>query len=284
VRSVAIFGPASSARALRPFQSEGVAFSVGEALLTTAPDAALIFGGDGTVHRHLAALAEWRVPLLVVPTGSGNDFAHALGIAGTAQAAAAWQRFLQNKSATRDIDLGTITAGGKTVYFCNIGGLGLDSAANRRANAMPRWLRAHGGYIIAALAAILECHPVSMTLTLPSEDRSISGEAALLAFANGPSYGGGLRIAPRARLDDGALDFCFVGAAGRGRLLRLFSAVFSGQHIGLPGVQYGSASRLIIETAAPADVYADGEYICRTPIDVGVLPRALRVIAPPDRS
>ena len=102
----------------------------------------------------------------------------------------------------------------------------------------------------------------------------------VVAFANTPTYGGGIRIAPQALLDDGRLEICVVARMARLRLLRLFPAVFSGRHLKLPEVNYFQADRLRIETDEPLDVYADGEYVCRTPIEVNVERAALQVIVP----
>ena len=102
----------------------------------------------------------------------------------------------------------------------------------------------------------------------------------MVAFANGPTYGGGLRIAPAADFADGQLDVCFVRQVGKARLLQLMPRVFSGRHVNLPEVEYFKVSSLRLETDVPLDVYADGEFVCRTPVEVSVVPRALRVIAP----
>ena len=92
----------------------------------------------------------------------------------------------------------------------------------------------------------------------------------LVAFANTPTYGGGIRIAPDARLDDGKMEVCVVEAMAKMRLLRLFPSVFSGRHLTLAEVKYFQAHRLRIETEKPAEVYADGEYVCSTPVEVRV--------------
>src|SRR5205085_11920925 len=122
----------------------------------SAADAALVFGGDGTVHRHLPELHATQTPLLVVPSGSGNDFARALGLRSRADALAAWRKFLAGEVRPRAIDLGVVTSAAQpdaTHLFCCVGGAGLDAEANRLANAMPRWLRARGGYLLAVALA-----------------------------------------------------------------------------------------------------------------------------------
>jgi diacylglycerol kinase (ATP) len=251
-----------------------------------AADAAIIFGGDGTVHHYLSDLSRTKIPLLMVPRGSGNDFARALGIHTDAEALAAWSGLLSTGH-FREIDLGIIAPLGDISLsphlFCNVGGVGLDSEANRRANAMPRWLRGRGGYLLSVLAAIRSFSAKQFLVQMQqtsSVQKTIDEPGMMVAFANGPTYGGGLRIAPRAHVADGRLDVCFVRKLARGRLLRLVPKVFSGTHLQLPEVEYFKAARLRIETEVPLDVYADGEFVCRTPIEVSVVPNALRVIVP----
>ena len=94
VRAVALLGPHAKQHHVRPFEMPGVnLFSGNELDPTDQPDAALIFGGDGTVHRHLGGLALKQIPTLIVPVGSANDFAQSIGIASVEQALAAWRRF-----------------------------------------------------------------------------------------------------------------------------------------------------------------------------------------------
>jgi diacylglycerol kinase family enzyme len=101
----------------------------------------------------------------------------------------------------------------------------------------------------------------------------------LAAFANTPSFGGGMRIAPQAKMDDSLLDVCIVGEIAPFRLLRLFPSVYSGRHLNIREVEYFKASRARIDTEHPLDVYADGEFVCRTPVQVGMHPAALKVVA-----
>jgi diacylglycerol kinase (ATP) len=102
----------------------------------------------------------------------------------------------------------------------------------------------------------------------------------VVAFANAPSYGGGMKIAPHAQLDDGRLDVCVIGPMNRWKMFCLFPTVYFGRHLSIPQVEYFQADRFKLDTKEPHDVYADGEYVCRTPIEVGVARGALRVIVP----
>src|SRR6185312_16038859 len=118
-------------------------------------EAALIFGGDGTVHRNLSELSKYKIPTLVVPSGSGNDFAKAIGIGNATIALETWKRFCTKGENTREIDLGLVRSStGSETLFCSVAAIGMDAEANRLANAMPSWLRRRGGYIVAALCAL----------------------------------------------------------------------------------------------------------------------------------
>ncbi len=132
-----------------------------------------------------------------------------------------------------------------TRYFCCVAGVGLDGAVAQRANRLPRWLRAHGGYVLSLAPAIYTFSPLPMKiLTSAGKDDSASWTTRsdqptlLAAFANTPSYGGGMRIAPRAKMDDGLLDVCIVGAVAPFRLFRLFPSVYSGRHLNIREVEY----------------------------------------------
>jgi diacylglycerol kinase (ATP) len=254
-------------------------------------DAVLVFGGDGSLHRQLASLAAGGAPVLCVPTGSGNDFARAIGVRCVADALRAWGKFCRGAENVRSVDLGEIVCAPaahnsqlttQNSLYCCIGGAGLDSEVNRRANLLPAWLRGHGGYVLSIPAALLAFQPPKISMELFDSDSfgGICETATLVAFANAPSYGDGMRIAPRALLDDGKLDVCFVRRTSKLRLLRLFPRVFSGGHLAYPEVEYAQCSGVKIESERPLDIYADGELIGRTPAEVRVVPRALRVIVP----
>jgi len=100
----------------------------------------------------------------------------------------------------------------------------------------------------------------------------------LAAFANTPVYGGGMKVAPRAKMDDGLLDVCIVGGVNPFKLFCMFPTVYAGRHLKIREVEYFHASRVRVETEHPLDVYADGEYVCRTPVEVGVHRGALKVV------
>jgi len=288
MRAAVIFGLGSDEKDLRPFQENSPdTWLIGLPARASEADAILIFGGDGTVHRHLGQLVKLQLPVLVVPCGSGNDFARALGLRSVRDALQAWQKFSSGGKA-RSIDLGIIATlppgEPHEHYFCCVGGVGLDSEVARRANQLPRWLRGHGGYVVSLPAALFKFAPLPMTISLPSSEHPdtfvphCEKPTVLAAFANASTYGGGMKIAPRAQLDDGKLDLCVISDINKLKLFCLFPSVYIGRHLGMAEVEYVQTNRLRIETKNPLAVYADGEYVCETPIEVRVAPRAMRVI------
>ena len=104
-----MLAPFAKEHLVRPFELEGVNIFTGNELdPTDEPDAALIFGGDGTLHRHLGTLALKKIPTLAVPVGSANDFAATMGIHSVADALLTWKQFCNTRMNTVLVDLGTI--------------------------------------------------------------------------------------------------------------------------------------------------------------------------------
>src|SRR5713226_6244739 len=110
MRAAAILGLGCSPKNLRPFQADtSVEWRMGMPARGDGVDVLLLFGGDGTIHRNLGQLVKLGIPVLVVPAGSGNDFARAFGLRGMRDSLAAWQKFCGGANNVRNIDLGTIT-------------------------------------------------------------------------------------------------------------------------------------------------------------------------------
>src|SRR5215469_10282666 len=293
MRAAAILGLGSTPRDLQPFQTAQTDWSIGLPGTAEGLGAILVFGGDGTVHRHLRALVQLQLPALVVPAGSGNDFARALGLLREDDSLAAWKKFMAGSSRVCAVDLGMITpvvpaaqTKADPAYFSCAAGVGLDGEIARRANELPRWLRGHGGYALSLPGALLGFRPFVLKLKTESDESPTPAVArpdprvVAAVFANTPVYGGGMRIAPKARMDDGLLDVCLIRNISKLKLLSVFPTVYFGRHLGIREVDYFSATRAYVETDGPLDVYADGEHVGRTPVEIGVAPSALRVIVP----
>jgi diacylglycerol kinase (ATP) len=290
MHAAAILGPGNFRKYVRKFQQlAGIEWvpSLEQA------DVAVLFGGDGTVHRHLSSFVNKSVPLLVVPCGSGNDFARALRLRTIQDSFEVWQDFVSGRKHVRAIDLGVIRGTGAAGtpageapmphnhhYFCCVAGVGIDSEIARRANRLPKWLRAHGGYALSTPAEFFRFTPFPLTISRDGASGDRFDPAILVAVANAPAFGGGMKIAPGAKLDDGKLDICVVHAMNAFKMFCLFPTIYFGRHLGFDEVEYMQAENARIDAQRSLDVYADGEYVCRTPVEFSVARNSLRVIVP----
>lgn len=285
--AIALLHPDVSPKAVEPFQEINPELEIKPDLSCAEQlQAAVVFGGDGTVHRYLPELHQFKIPVLVVPVGSGNDFAKALGIKNVRIALRAWKHFCEGKDNIREIDLGVIRSRDEDSLFCCVAGAGLDAATNARANRMPFWLRSRGGYLLAAVWSLAGGRVATVTVEpqriLPPDARGSQGPvpAWLVAVGNAHRYGSGLKIVPEARLDDGLLDICLVRQMSKLKLLCALPTVFWGGHVGLKEVEYFRTPGLRVESNPPLEIYADGEPVCRTPAQFSVISSALNVIVP----
>ena len=228
-------------------------------------------GGDGTHHQALKALVGSRFILGFIPAGTGNDFPANLGIPEDLDSACD----LLLKGKVRKIDVIQVNDG---EYMAGVGGIGFDSEVNAIANRISRFVGGRTAYILPVLVKTLTYRAKEISLHM--DDEQIQGRALMVAFGNIKSYGKGMQITPLAEPDDGLLDICWVDPVKTFRLYRFFPTVFRGEHIEMPEVHYYRVTTVQVETSVPMDLYGDGEYICRTPFTLRVLPQALRVLVP----
>ncbi len=234
-------------------------------------------GGDGTVYHVINAVrhtpqmgAAMGGAIGIIPCGSGDDFASNLGLPRDPLAAC---NVLLN-GRVRRVDAAEV---GAEVYAC-IGGIGLDSVANRRANLLPGWLRGQFRYVLAALRTLVDFQP--MDFELRADGKMLAGKMTSVIVANARSFGSGLRVAPRARLDDGLLDVCLFRAMSRARMLEVLPRAIHGEHLSEPEVKYFQAREIEINTDPPGDYYADGDFMARSPVKIRVLEKALPLLVP----
>jgi len=258
-------------------------------------DVVVAVGGDGTVGACAAGLADagpaggsggppgWspggsggsggpgvRAALGVVPAGGGNDAARSLGLPADDPLAAAG---LLTRLRRRPADLATVA--GRA--YLNVAGAGFDSEVNRVANQRLGWARGRPRYVGAVLAQLVVGRTARFELVLDGRAQRLEGW--LVAVANGPSYGGGMRVAPRASLADGLLDVVVIGAIGKLEFLRTFPKVFSGAHVEHPAVAVHRAARVDLDADRSLAVYADGEPAGTLPATFEVRPSAVTVLA-----
>lgn len=227
-------------------------------------------GGDGTYGEIVNGLVGTNACLGILPMGTGNDFARALGLAGDLNLAA--RTLVEGEP--HAIDLGR--ADGRC--FINVAGCGFDAAVAMRVNRGFRWLRGTAAYVAAVLQSLAAYRAAEMRLTIDGEQMNL--RAMLCCVANTQSYGGGMRIAPAARIDDGLLDVCVLREAGILEFLRAFPRVFKGTHVNHPKFFTRAASRITIESEVPLPVLIDGDVTHSTPITFEVVPSAIKVMMP----
>ncbi|MDP9277165.1 MAG: diacylglycerol kinase family lipid kinase, partial [Actinomycetota bacterium] len=121
--------------------------------------------------------------------------------------------------------------------------------------------------------------PARFTLRIGEENMRFSGWS--VAAANSSTFGGGMRVAPDASLDDGEFDIVMIGETGKLRYLSNLPKVFKGTHVDNEEVRVLRAARLELSASRPFAVYADGEHLTDLPASLRVLPGALEVVAPP---
>jgi diacylglycerol kinase (ATP) len=226
-------------------------------------------GGDGCVHLAVNAVAGTGTPVGIVPTGTGNDIARALGVPSDPGAAAdAVLRGVTTRVDAVRTDLG---------WYAGVLCAGFDARVNARANSMrqpPGTVR----YLAAVLAELRGFSPLRYDLELDGERSST--DAMLVAVGNTSSYGGGMRICARARPDDGLLDVVIVHPLSRLRMLTVLPRVYGGSHLRHPAVEVRRVRTVSIATPG-ITAYADGEPLgplAPRPLRCEVVPGALRVL------
>ncbi|HEY4278911.1 MAG TPA: diacylglycerol kinase family protein [Conexibacter sp.] len=233
-----------------------------------AGEVAAAFGGDGIVGAIAGALVGTDGLLAVLPGGRGNDFARALGIPRSPVAACS----VFEHGRERRIDVGDVDGR----RFVGIASCGFDSDANRIANET----RVPGGaaYAYAAVRALMSWRPARFTVTIDDHELRFRGYS--VAAANGPAFGGGMFLAPDARLDDGLFDVVSIAGVSRLRYIALLPTVFKGAHVRVAEVDIRRAREITITADRPFTLYADGDPIAELPATIRTLPGAVRVLVP----
>jgi len=251
-------------------RAPGDAARLARAAAADGADLLVAAGGDGTLSEVVNGIAGSGVRLGIVPLGTGNDFARELGV----HASLGRSVHTLIHGVPRRVDLGR--AGDR--WFINVAGCGFDAAVAARVNRGFRRLRGTTAYLAAVCLELCRLRPTGIAVAV--DDRTIEMRGLLCAMANSPSYGGGMRIAPDARIDDGLLDVFLLAEAGRLEFLRAFPRVFRGAHVNHPKVTLLRARRVAVETASPLPVLIDGEVWGTTPMQCHVVPGAIEVMAP----
>jgi diacylglycerol kinase (ATP) len=237
-------------------------------------DAVVVLGGDGMVHLALQSLALGTTPLGIIPAGSGNDMIDVLGLPSDPIAAADAVLAALDAGSVRRIDLGRADTGR---WWSTVLCAGFDSAVSARAERM-RWPRGRRRYDVAIVAELMRLAPRQFQVEL--DDVVLDLPATLVAVGNAPQYGGGKRMTPDGRMDDGEFAVTVVGPVSRFTLARLAPTMPRAGHIGHPAVTTYTA-RTVRLTASDTLAYADGERIGPLPVRTTCVAGALPVLVPP---
>jgi YegS/Rv2252/BmrU family lipid kinase len=249
-------------------------------LASAAADAGEVpvpLSGDGLVGAVAGAVRGRPDAVMgLLPGGRGNDFARAMGIGRDPVAACA----LLATGVPTPIDVGEVVSEGTNSpgrTFVGIASLGFDSVANQLANEAPSFLGPMV-YAYAALRAMVTWRPATFDVTVGRERRTFTGWS--VAAANGKAYGGGMYLAPDARLDDGLLDVVMGWPKSRLQFIGCLRDVFKGTHLQRDWIELLRGAEVRIAADRPFTVFADGDPIGELPVTIRAVPGAIQVLLP----
>jgi diacylglycerol kinase (ATP) len=247
-------------------------------------DRVVVIGGDGTIQEVVNGLltasraSENGVPAIgAIPAGNGNDLVRDLALPLDPMAALA----VALGEETRPIDVAVARGDdGRLRHFAVAGGVGFDArvAHVMYGHRFP-WQRGRAGYFLSTFFELLRFRNHRLRLTLDTQDgeREIERRSLLVAFANGPYYGGGMQICPGADPADGFLDVCVAGDLSRWEALRLLPGIYRGAHVGHPKVEFVRARSVRFDGDDGTLVHLDGEPFGAIPVTIDLVPAALQV-------
>ena len=252
-------------------QTESLEHGVDEAKRAASDgEIPVVMSGDGLVGQVGGALAESGTAMGILPGGRGNDLGRVLRIPSEPLGAVA----VLADGGEREIDVGVVN---DRRFLC-IASFGFDSVANRVANEA-RFVKGNLVYAYAALRTLAGWKPHTFTVTVDGERTECFGYS--VAVANSRAYGGGMFVAPSAELDDGLLDVVLTAHTGKFQFLKSLPQVFKGTQIDNEEITTLRGAEVEVSADEDFAIYADGEHLADLPAKLRVLPRALKVIAPP---
>jgi YegS/Rv2252/BmrU family lipid kinase len=210
---------------ITPSSSEEMRLAIRKAA-DQGTQALLLVGGDGTVHQALRAIAETNIPFGYLPCGRGNDFARNIGLPSKLKKSCS----LPSNPSFHQVDLPRINR----IPFVAVAYVGFDAEVNKLANDGRGYFGGTLGYIICVLKALRTFRPFEVEITI--DDGTWRERVMMVTVANAPFYGGGMKIAPDANMNDGVFDICIVQEISKLELLQQFPKVFKGTHIFHPRI------------------------------------------------
>jgi diacylglycerol kinase (ATP) len=231
-------------------------------------DRVIAIGGDGLVNLCLQEVAERNIALAVIPAGTGNDFARAVGSYKKSVNEIFDSLHLEDPTY---IDLGLVTGDFGKRWYVQVLSTGFDALVNKLVNRIT-WPKGQIKYTLATLLTLASFKPISYELSIDGEN--YKQDLMLLSVANGETYGGGMRICPNALNSDGLFDILLVHPVSKLVLLSIFPKVFSGKHVPHPKIEIIHGRN--VQISANATAYADGEFITKLPVEIKNVQKALK--------
>jgi len=251
----------------------GHAKELANQLNITEYDGFIGIGGDGTLHEIINGMLSRhdgrKIPIGIIPGGSGNSYMHDLQLTDPLKAAKA---IINGK--TRALDTAKVEVNHIIKYSNNMIGWGLVTDVGNQAEHF-RWLGTNR-YTILSVVAVLR-HK-SRPATLIMDDKKIEDEFIFIIACNSIHVGKGMKMAPKARLDDGLIDLIVIrSGVSRTRLLQVLPKLFDGSHINEPELEYYQTSQFSLIPETDEILNIDGEIMGSTPIQVNVIPKAFEM-------
>jgi YegS/Rv2252/BmrU family lipid kinase len=236
----------------------------------------VVVGGDGTVNEVVNGVVFNGAEIAVLPCGTGQDFGRTHGVPSSFDDAV--RTVLGGE--TRAIDLGRVEcADGTSRFFANVASAGMSGAVARRANAMTKALGGRTTFYYALTREFLAWQNTRVSVELDGDVRR-EGPMHDVIVANGRYHGGGMKLAPEARQDDGAFDVVLIGDVNKLDFLTTSPKLYSGRYLSHPKVELLRSSSAAVTADEPLPLEVDGEPIGTTPARFEIVPGALRLRAP----
>lgn len=239
----------------------------------------LAMGGDGTFQTLVnAAVGAADVILGVIPTGGGNDFAASLG--SPRDPLRALGKIVHGKIQRVDLALAK-TADGRERYYAGGGGVGLDSAAAHHAANEYRRVPGRLRYVMAALHALKGFESLDLNVEFPGSNQgTIAAKVLMASVLNTATYGGGVRLAPDARIDDGLLHVVVLENLKMLEIATIVPRLLASGELRTPRIARMKTTRVRLTTGRPCLFHGDGELLGPAPVEVTLIPGAIRVLTP----
>jgi diacylglycerol kinase (ATP) len=238
-------------------------------------DSLVVAGGDGMVHLGVNLVTDAKLPLGIIACGSGNDSARALGLPLN-DVVWATQIAADHLQLTRSVDVGLAENDRGRFYFFGSMSAGFDALVNARAN---KWKYPKGPvrYKLAMFRELAAFKKLRYKLIVDGEYHEI--DAMLCAVTNVEGYGGGMKVTPDARPDDGELDLFIVHKISRRELIKIFPSVYTGGHVGHPAVEIVRVKSVELDSGNTPAV-PDGEPAGHSPLKISVVPAGIEILGP----